>query len=97
MHTRVSNANGFYCRAIAGPVSSAQRNYDRNPTAHPGLTRVRCSQFLLFEFNRVLVYYTPTILKLTQLYYLYFFIQNEVPEKISFKLLGLGLNETELN
>ena len=69
----------------------------RNPTAHPGLTRVRCSQFLLFEFNRVLVYYTSTILKLTQLYYLYFFIQNEVPEKISFKLLGLGLNETELN
>ena len=47
---------------------------------HPGLTRVRSIWFLLFKIKRVLVY-NSTIFKLTDLFILYFFIQNVYANK----------------
>ena len=49
-------------------------------TIHPGLTRVRSIQLLLFEIKRVLIY-SSTILKLTDLIILYFFIYNVYDDK----------------
>ena len=54
-------------------------------TTHPGLTRVSSIRFLLFEIKRVLVY-NSTILKLTDLFILFFFIQNAYDDKIVFMM-----------
>ena len=51
---------------------------------HPGVTRVRSIRFLLFEIKRVLVY-NSTSFKLTDLFILYFFIQNVYANKKVFK------------
>ena len=50
---------------------------------HPGLTRVSSIRFLLFEIKRVLVYNSTTFY-LTDLFNLYFFIQNAYGEKKAF-------------
>ena len=47
---------------------------------HPGLTRVSSILFLLFEIKRVLVY-NSTIIYFTDLFILYFFIQNAYTNK----------------
>ena len=49
---------------------------------HPELTRERSIRFLLFEIKRVFVY-NSTIFKLTDLFTLYFFIQNVYANKKS--------------
>ena len=47
---------------------------------HPGLTRVSSIRFLLFEIKRVFVY-NSTIFYLTDLFILYFFLQNAYADK----------------
>ena len=59
--------------------------------AHPELTRVRSIWFLLFEIKRVLVY-NSTLSKLSDLYILYFFLQNVYVNKKLFKKTMLRLN-----
>jgi len=54
---------------------------------HPELTRERSIRFLLFEIKRVFVYIS-TIFKLTDLFILYFFIQNVYANKKIFKIKG---------
>jgi len=56
-------------------------------TVHPGLTRVRSIRSHLFEIKRVLVY-NSTIFKLTDLFILYFSIQNVYADKKIFKKKG---------
>jgi len=51
---------------------------------HPELARERSIRFLLFVIKRVFVYYS-TIFKLTDLFILYFFIQNVYGNKKLFK------------
>ena len=54
--------------------------YDVCMTGHPELTRERSIRFLLFEIKHVFVYIS-TIFKLTDLFILYFFIQNVYANK----------------
>ena len=54
---------------------------------YPGLTWVRCIQFLLFETKHVLVY-NSTIFKLTILFILYIFVHNVYADKTVFKKKG---------
>ena len=54
---------------------------------HPKLTRVRSIWFLLFKLKRVLVY-NSTLFNLTDLYILYFFIQNIYADKKVLKKKG---------
>jgi len=54
---------------------------------HTGLTRVSSIRFLLFEIKRVLVY-NSIIIYFTDLFVLYFFIQNAYADKKVFKSKG---------
>ena len=54
--------------------------YDVCMTGHPELTRERSIRFLLFEIKHVFVYIS-TIFKLTDLFILYYFIQNVYANK----------------
>ena len=53
-------------------------------TAHPQLTRERSIRFHLFEIKRVFVY-NSTVFSLTDLFILYFFIQNVYANNKYFK------------
>jgi len=61
---------------------------------HLELTRERSIRFLLFENKRVFVY-NSTVLRLTDLFILYFFILNVYADKKVFKIKGYKIIKKE--
>ena len=65
-------------------VLNVDNEYASKVTNHPGLTRVSSIRFLLFEIKRAFVF-NSTIFYLTDMFIIYFFLQNAYADKKVFK------------